>query len=640
MQSTFEFDVFLSYSSKDRDAVAALADRLQQRGFKVWLDTLAIRGGDDIILAIEQGLESSQILVLCMSKHSMTSDWVLLERNTTLFRDPANRHRRFIPLLLENCRLPDTLRRFNYIDWRQRDDDAFEKLVAALGPPGSAPHGQASPSLPAPKQQQSPASQPTTTRQPLPTSRPIERHKLLWLALPILGLFLAWIFLRSTWAPVDQPQQTSAREALEDGSAAATVERPTGGPGASLERSSEALNNLPVDGTTIPDRTELEAPIGVNSAPGSGDTPDKPMIRTLLDVPAGYQKPMRIEVGGILIRTYSKGGEGGVVIEIAIPTELFDQEGAFLTYHADNGLPPLETLLPRPREGEELRIKLTEADQRPAAEHAVLAQDRPAAENTNDTPETDPEVDIADDTPSAPYRDDTYYVPSELQKAYANDSGAGGNNYLHVVPQAAYRGNHGLEVVVLEGSSNSVFTALNDNRMLGEKFLFLELAFNADALTIGSDSNLVFLAVFDHKESYAESIPILGVRLSEHLGKKWLFLDAFNTDGELVSDDGTLISDGWNELFLEWQSGNGDGYLGLWLKNPKTRDLKTSSIVGLQTELFNLDELRLGGLQVLGSNLEGILHLDDPRITRTRSEIDGEELPPIVATVPAPKDPR
>ncbi|MCX6677787.1 MAG: toll/interleukin-1 receptor domain-containing protein [Methanothrix sp.] len=50
MSSEFEYDVFLSYSSKDREIVHALAERLKQDGLRVWLDAWAIQPGDSIPL--------------------------------------------------------------------------------------------------------------------------------------------------------------------------------------------------------------------------------------------------------------------------------------------------------------------------------------------------------------------------------------------------------------------------------------------------------------------------------------------------------------------------------------------------------------------------------------------------------------
>ena len=48
-----------------------------------------------------------------------------------LFRDPTNAGRRFIPLVLADCELPDTLRRYKYVDFRQEADAAFEELLTA-----------------------------------------------------------------------------------------------------------------------------------------------------------------------------------------------------------------------------------------------------------------------------------------------------------------------------------------------------------------------------------------------------------------------------------------------------------------------------------------------------------------------------
>ena len=111
MSTEFQYDVFLSHNSADKPQVRRLAERLREAGLRLWFDEWIIQPGDDIYLAIERGLEASRTLVLCLSPAALGSDWVGLERSTVLFRDPANAGRRFIPLLLADCKLPDTLRR-------------------------------------------------------------------------------------------------------------------------------------------------------------------------------------------------------------------------------------------------------------------------------------------------------------------------------------------------------------------------------------------------------------------------------------------------------------------------------------------------------------------------------------------------
>jgi hypothetical protein len=56
---------------------------------------------------------------------------VALERSTVIFRDPPNAGRRFVPLLLADCDLPNTLRRYKYVDFRQETQAGFKELLAA-----------------------------------------------------------------------------------------------------------------------------------------------------------------------------------------------------------------------------------------------------------------------------------------------------------------------------------------------------------------------------------------------------------------------------------------------------------------------------------------------------------------------------
>ena len=112
----FLYDVFLSHNHADKPRVRRLAERLKAAGVRVWLDEWVIRAGDIIALKVDEGLEQSRVLLLCLSPAALTSGWVALERSTAVHRDPANAGRRFIPLMLGDCDLPDTLRRCKYVN--------------------------------------------------------------------------------------------------------------------------------------------------------------------------------------------------------------------------------------------------------------------------------------------------------------------------------------------------------------------------------------------------------------------------------------------------------------------------------------------------------------------------------------------
>lgn len=129
----FPYDVFLSYNSKDKLRVRKLAERLKGAGLRVWFDDWNIRVGDIITLKIEEGLQQSRVLLLCISPNALASHWLNLERSTAVHRDPTNEFRRFIPLLLADCELPDSIRLYKHLDFRDDSDAAFSELLAACG---------------------------------------------------------------------------------------------------------------------------------------------------------------------------------------------------------------------------------------------------------------------------------------------------------------------------------------------------------------------------------------------------------------------------------------------------------------------------------------------------------------------------
>ncbi|HKP03422.1 MAG TPA: TIR domain-containing protein [Chthoniobacterales bacterium] len=115
--SVFQYDVFLSYSRKDRKAVREIADRLRADGLRVWFDVWELETGDHTPERIEAALANSRVLVFCMSANAFGSEWARLESRTFRFRDPLNKERRFIPLRLDNAPIKGSLAQFLYINW-------------------------------------------------------------------------------------------------------------------------------------------------------------------------------------------------------------------------------------------------------------------------------------------------------------------------------------------------------------------------------------------------------------------------------------------------------------------------------------------------------------------------------------------
>ncbi|HWA24586.1 MAG TPA: TIR domain-containing protein [Lacunisphaera sp.] len=143
-----KYDVFLSHSSRDKPVVRELAEWLRRDGLRVWFDEWEIKPGDSIPAKVEEGLEYSRILVLCMSANAFGSDWAQLEAGTFRFRDPLNRERRFIPLRLDGTALKGSLAQFLYISWLPADrKHGYPRLLDACRP-ATKPSTVSTPAVP------------------------------------------------------------------------------------------------------------------------------------------------------------------------------------------------------------------------------------------------------------------------------------------------------------------------------------------------------------------------------------------------------------------------------------------------------------------------------------------------------------
>lgn len=81
----YEYDVFLSHASEDKDEVARpLAIMLRERGLRVWYDEFEFRIGDNIIAKLNKGINSSQFGILILSKSfvDMAKQWTKYELDT------------------------------------------------------------------------------------------------------------------------------------------------------------------------------------------------------------------------------------------------------------------------------------------------------------------------------------------------------------------------------------------------------------------------------------------------------------------------------------------------------------------------------------------------------------------------------
>ena len=149
-------DVFVSYSRQDNDKVQALTGQLRAAGIRLWMDVRNIDGaamwGEEIVNAVAK----SKVLLLLVSKSSVTSQNVVKE---VLLASEHKGH--ILPVDLEPTEIPGSLRYalagIQHIEYFRGDPDeamksvlrSLERLGVAIGPepgkPGSGSAGDRSP---------------------------------------------------------------------------------------------------------------------------------------------------------------------------------------------------------------------------------------------------------------------------------------------------------------------------------------------------------------------------------------------------------------------------------------------------------------------------------------------------------------
>ena len=125
--------VFLCHASEDKPAVRNLHKRLKRDGFLPWLDEKQLGGGQDWEAEIRRAVRDSDVVVACISRTAVGKTG-FLQKEIREVLDRADEHPEgavfVIPVRLEDCDVPDRLRRWQWIDFTRRS--GYRKLVEAL----------------------------------------------------------------------------------------------------------------------------------------------------------------------------------------------------------------------------------------------------------------------------------------------------------------------------------------------------------------------------------------------------------------------------------------------------------------------------------------------------------------------------
>lgn len=120
---------FISYSHKDKNFAKKVHDSLQSRGIRCWRDERDMGVGQDIYEAIQGGIFDTDKVLLCCSKHSLSSAWVdneialALKKERENFPKHGNKKPVLLPLNIDNYMFS--------ADWQNAKKTQIQSRLAA-----------------------------------------------------------------------------------------------------------------------------------------------------------------------------------------------------------------------------------------------------------------------------------------------------------------------------------------------------------------------------------------------------------------------------------------------------------------------------------------------------------------------------
>jgi hypothetical protein len=104
-------------------------------GHSPWLDEWQIKVGDCIVSSIQDGLKSSDYIIVVLSPAAVASGWVEREWKDAYWSEVSAGRTIVLPVLLSDCEVPILIRNKKYADFRRKYELGLATLCQAILPP-------------------------------------------------------------------------------------------------------------------------------------------------------------------------------------------------------------------------------------------------------------------------------------------------------------------------------------------------------------------------------------------------------------------------------------------------------------------------------------------------------------------------
>ena len=127
------YDAFISYRRLDKERAEALAEALEERGFRVAIDFRDFRPNVHVLTEMERCVLESRFVLLVITRHYLESGFTTEEARIAALLDAIERRNRIVPLMFERVPLPAWLQGLTGTDFTDAAQiDPIEKLEHLL----------------------------------------------------------------------------------------------------------------------------------------------------------------------------------------------------------------------------------------------------------------------------------------------------------------------------------------------------------------------------------------------------------------------------------------------------------------------------------------------------------------------------
>ncbi|ABS28177.1 TIR domain-containing protein [Anaeromyxobacter sp. Fw109-5] len=129
------YHAFVSYRSTDRGFALDLVERLEARGFSIYIDQREVLPGDELAVSLQNAIAASAAAIILVSRKWVESPWCQQEMTVLLHRAVDSRTP-VIPVRLDDVELPPMLASKVWLDCAGASiapAEQLERIVAAIG---------------------------------------------------------------------------------------------------------------------------------------------------------------------------------------------------------------------------------------------------------------------------------------------------------------------------------------------------------------------------------------------------------------------------------------------------------------------------------------------------------------------------